>query len=541
MNQKEPVRASFIVGCFIILVLAIFAMTGLPFSLLENWQEGKRAEAAAETEAAKDMERQDGAAEHIELADNSALSENGDLKLWNVTFYSYDSGGRNTAIDKYDSDGELFSYKHYTYDRQGNCIREQSESPGLSWETYKEVRLTYDEENRLILEQNYDGEVLGSEYYLQYMPDGTSFSMVQNYDADGQKGSWYTTAFNENDDPVLEYHYNAEGQVTRCGKYRYDEEGRQVYYIYYNKGDETTRPLREVITEYGEEQTVRLSYEPLGHLNSAHYVSAGEGTKTEMYYLAGYSGESGGDEIYILGQEEPRWNRELKFWEGLWQTYNGEDKISSLNCSYDRIHSYSACWFEEGKKVRELECSVDGGICITTMNRYVYNGDGTLSECYEYGFSGEILEEELQDGTRIRLEYAGSKLKRLLCTDIAGSILREITFDTEVGRSGNIKEWYEPLREQLWAETLIPTEDGIAPADGIATADQNDVEKPEEIRVPCYYAVEKGDSLWKIAERIYGDPYQFVKIYGANKAVIGPDWNFIPAGMILYLPDPDTP
>lgn len=539
-----------VVGGIIIAVLVF-----LPLVLMSVDRPEPQDRNGAETERVKEEERRGGIAEQIEMTDESAPEEKDTFKFWNVTYYSYDSQGRRTATDRYDSDGALFKYTHYTYDRQGNRILEQSESPGLGWETYKETRLTYDEENRLTLEQKFDGDVLSSEYYFRYMPDGSTSAVAQNYDKDGQKGAWSATVFNENDDPVSEYHYNAEGQVTSCERYRYDEQGRQIYYICYNRGDETTTPLREVITEYGEEQAVRISYEPLGHLNSVHYVVTDENTRTEMYYLAGYSGGSGGNEIYILGQEEPKWNRELKFWEGSWQTYNGDDRISDLHCSYDRIHSYSACWYEAGNKVRELECSVDGGICITTMNWYVYNGDGTLAVRCEYGFSGESLEEELQDGTRIRLEYEGSKLKRLLCTGADGIVLREITFDTEVGRGGRIEEWYEPLKEQMWAEALIPTEDGIVPADQADREDYAAGEGPEEepeegpdqgefsdeISLPCYYEVQGGDSLWEIAGRVYGDPYQFVIIYRANKEVIGPDWNLIPAGMVLYLPEPDAP
>lgn len=551
MNQKKPVSGFFMAGYFFAILFILILITGLPLALHAEWKKGKEAKAAAEAEMAKTLERRGGVEEHVEVVDGNASGEKDDLTLWKVTFYSYDSQGRCTAMDRYDSEGELYSYEHYIYDQYGNRILEQSESPGLSWETYREVRYTYDEENRLTLKQYYDGDVLSSEHFYRYMPDGNTYLVSQYYDEKGEKGSWYTKVFNENDDPVSEYKYDKEGRVVNCMMYRYDEEGRQIYYICYNKGDETTKPLREVITEYGEDQVVRLSYEPLGHLNSVHYVIADEHTKTEMYYLAGYSGGSGGDDIYILGQEEPKWNRELKFWEGLWQTCNGDDMISSLNCSYDRIHSYTACWYEAGNKVRELECSVDGGICITTMNRYVYNGDGTLAERYEYGYSGESLEEELQDGTRIRMEYDGSKLMRLLCTGAEGNVLREITFDTDVGRGGNIEEWYEPLKEQMWAETLIPTEDGIVPADQAGREDDAAGEEQEEdpdrgefedeISLPCYYVVEKGDSLWKIAGRIYGDPYQFVIIYRANKAVIGPDWNFIPAGMVLYLPEPDAP
>ncbi len=573
MNQKKPGKAIFrAVGYLIVVILGMMAASvSIMFQLFS--QERKKQTATEQEEEQKEQERRCGAADHIELAEKNIPEEADGLALWNITYYFYDDQGRRTAIREYDSAGELFKYKHYKYDEQGNRILEQSESPGLSWETYREVHFTYDEGKRLTLEQHYDGEVLSSEYFFRYMPDGSTYSVVQNYDEEGKKSTWFTTIFNENDNPVSEYHYDQEDQVQSCNLYRYDEEGRQIYYICYNKGDETTRPLREVFTEYGDEQTVRLSYEPLGHLNSAHYVTADENTRTEMYYLAGYSGGSGGDEIRILGsegsngQEEPKWNRELKFWEGNWQTYDGENMISSLHCSYDRIHSYCAYWYEEGNKVRELECSVDGGICITTMKRYIYNAEGTLAECYEYGLHLEslaaelqdgapaYLEEELQDGTLVRLEFKDNvTLQRLLCTDAEGTVLREITFETE----GRIDEWYEPLKEQMWAEALVPTENGIVPADrtagegkeegenrtGQTTGEEQEGglgqgESGGSAEFPCYYVVQRGDSLWKIAERVYGDPYQFVIIYRENREIIGPDWNFIPTGMLLLLPDPE--
>lgn len=574
MDSKDLEKAEKAAGSVLKIVLGLVVAVMFIMALY-LWREWKQMEAAGQTENIKEQERHGGTADHTELADSVIQEEDESFRLRYVTYYSYDAQGRCTAEEQYEPDGKLVYYKYDTYDEQGNLILERSKIAytGGAANEEEERRYTYDGENRLTLEQSYDGDVLSVEYYYRYTEDGSIYRVSQYYDDKGQKmGSWYAKVLNENEDPVSEYHYNKEGQVQSCKLYRYDEEGRQVYFICYNKGDETTTPLREVFTEYGENQTVRLSYEPVGHLNSAHYVTTDENTKTEMYYLAGYSGGSGGDEIRILGQEEPKWNRELKFWEGIWRTYDGENMISSLHCSYDTINSYTACWYEEGNRVREL--TYKSG--FTKMLRYVYNADGTLAQCYELGLKNSAaelpdgapayLEEELQDGTRIRLEYKDSiTLQRLLCTDGEGTVLREITFETEAGSGGRIDEWYEPLKEQLWAEALIPTEDGIIPADraegdeqagsseegaenGAGKDTENSAGKEaekdrgedgEEISFPCYYAVQKGDSLWKIAERVYGDPYRFVIIYKENREVIGPDWNFIPTGMLLLLPEPD--
>lgn len=49
------------------------------------------------------------------------------------------------------------------------------------------------------------------------------------------------------------------------------------------------------------------------------------------------------------------------------------------------------------------------------------------------------------------------------------------------------------------------------------------------------YQVVKGDSLWKIAVRTYGDGYQWVKIWEENKAKL-PNANGLEIGMILTIP-----
>ena len=53
---------------------------------------------------------------------------------------------------------------------------------------------------------------------------------------------------------------------------------------------------------------------------------------------------------------------------------------------------------------------------------------------------------------------------------------------------------------------------------------------------PKTYTVKRGDSLWSIAQRLYGDGSKYMKIYNANKALIGKNKNIIHSGMVLKIP-----
>lgn len=50
------------------------------------------------------------------------------------------------------------------------------------------------------------------------------------------------------------------------------------------------------------------------------------------------------------------------------------------------------------------------------------------------------------------------------------------------------------------------------------------------------YVVKSNDSLWKIAVNVYGDGYQWVKVYQSNKAKIGRNPNLLISGAKLSLP-----
>ncbi len=52
-------------------------------------------------------------------------------------------------------------------------------------------------------------------------------------------------------------------------------------------------------------------------------------------------------------------------------------------------------------------------------------------------------------------------------------------------------------------------------ADGVTIKDGSSVGQDDE-----FYVIEKGDTLWKIAERVYGNGAQYSKIVDANSEVI---------------------
>lgn len=55
------------------------------------------------------------------------------------------------------------------------------------------------------------------------------------------------------------------------------------------------------------------------------------------------------------------------------------------------------------------------------------------------------------------------------------------------------------------------------------------------------YVTKEGDSLWSIAQRCYGDVYQWPRIYEANRDTIGPNPDHIEASWALTIPDLPAP
>ncbi len=61
------------------------------------------------------------------------------------------------------------------------------------------------------------------------------------------------------------------------------------------------------------------------------------------------------------------------------------------------------------------------------------------------------------------------------------------------------------------------------------------VEAAEKPAKPTTYTVKKGDSLWRIAGRVYGNPFKWPRIYNANKNKLKSPHKIYP-GQVLTIP-----
>jgi nucleoid-associated protein YgaU len=59
---------------------------------------------------------------------------------------------------------------------------------------------------------------------------------------------------------------------------------------------------------------------------------------------------------------------------------------------------------------------------------------------------------------------------------------------------------------------------------------------PPKPPAPKIYTVAAGDSLWKIAQKFYGNGALWTQIYNANKAAVGANPNLIHVGLRLVIP-----
>lgn len=89
----------------------------------------------------------------------------------------------------------------------------------------------------------------------------------------------------------------------------------------------------------------------------------------------------------------------------------------------------------------------------------------------------------------------------------------------------SLKEYREPKVRQVKVNTTTGT-----------ASVSKDSARTDNTTTPQTYTVKKGDCLWNIAKKFYGNGAKYTVIYNANKSVIGGNPNLIYAGQVLTIP-----
>jgi nucleoid-associated protein YgaU len=97
-----------------------------------------------------------------------------------------------------------------------------------------------------------------------------------------------------------------------------------------------------------------------------------------------------------------------------------------------------------------------------------------------------------------------------------------------------------PDRIRPGTKIILPDISAVRPAssDGSAAASSSSSTAP--LDASRQYRVQPGDSLHKIALRLYGDSIKSESLYQLNKQMIGADPHRLKVGQVLSLPDPPT-
>lgn len=116
-------------------------------------------------------------------------------------------------------------------------------------------------------------------------------------------------------------------------------------------------------------------------------------------------------------------------------------------------------------------------------------------------------------------------------TNVSMPVLIE-SFEIQPERAGHVGDIFYSMSFVEYREPIVRKVEKKANAVKGVTNGRPSQDK----KTPKSHTVKKGDTLWAIAKRTYGNGADFSKIYEANKAVIGKNPNLIKPGQKLNLP-----
>lgn len=177
-----------------------------------------------------------------------------------------------------------------------------------------------------------------------------------------------------------------------------------------------------------------------------------------------------------------------------------------------------------------------GGIVIVVIGLLVFNYFKSVNPTGKITPTAEVAEEITPQPGKVELvEEDGKMIPKGLPTTYtvaSGDHLWQIAEDfynsgynwTDIAEVNNLTD---ANKINVGQELTIPKVEVKTPTIALETSKTIEGNK---------YTVERGDHLWEIAVRSYGDGFAWTKIYEANKALIGRNPSQIEIGQELTLP-----
>ena len=123
-----------------------------------------------------------------------------------------------------------------------------------------------------------------------------------------------------------------------------------------------------------------------------------------------------------------------------------------------------------------------------------------------------------------------NKQKVILLKGVIGTLGIRVT-NMDVEFDGSTATIHGQVANQANREKVILALGNVG---GVANVDDRMTVRKEQPEAD-FYTVKRGDSLSKIAKRVYGDPMKYTKIFEANKPMLK-DPNLIYPGQVLRIP-----